>query len=108
MTTLTNFVDGGVMKIIAESPTPEMYQSGLEIDCQCARCGSICGWQTCEICNGDGLAYKGMDQACGECHGHCGYQCCLSDYDWCMANPMEGRENVRRGQVEWFTVKEPA
>ena len=35
------------MKIIAEHPPAEMYATGQEIDCQCARCGGSCVWVDC-------------------------------------------------------------
>ena len=33
------------MNVIADHPTPEMYATGQEIDCQCARCGGSCEWK---------------------------------------------------------------
>lgn len=103
------------MKIIAEHPPAEMYQSVLEIDVQCARCGSSCDYEPCDNCE-DG--YDGHD--CGEdvccclypeenvlcdiCDGHGGWNRCLSSREWCEANPLPGREQIERGQLEWFTL----
>lgn len=104
------------MKAIAEHPTPEMYQSGLEIDCQCARCGSSMDGGSCEYCE-DG--FDGHD--CGDdcccclrpeenvqcqfCDGTGVWHRCLSSPEWCEANPLPGRESVERGQIEWFTFE---
>ncbi len=103
------------MKAIGEQPTDEMYRSGEEIDCQCARCGSSVHSEHCEYCE-DG--YDGHD--CGEdcccclnpeenvlcqfCLGAGVFHFCLSSAEWCQANPMPGREDVERGAIEWFTV----
>lgn len=103
------------MKAIADRPPPEMYSAGLEIDCQCARCGSSCEYRRCDSCE-DG--YDGHD--CGEdtccclhpeenvvcqiCDGDGGWNVCLSSPEWCEANPLAGRESVQRGAIEWFTV----
>lgn len=104
------------MRVIAERPTPEMYRSGLEIDCQCARCGSSVATECCEYCE-DG--YDGHD--CGEdvccclhpeenvpcqyCRGSGVWHTCVSSPGWCEANPLPGREGVGRGAIEWFTVE---
>lgn len=100
---------------IGDRPSDEMYRSGLDIDCCCARCGSSCDYLDCHNCD-DG--YEGHD--CGEdcccclypednvvcqyCNGHGGWHRCLSSEQWCNANPLPGREAVQRGAVEWFTV----
>ncbi len=100
--------------VIAEHPPPEMYAPGVEIDCQCARCGSSCDWVDCwEGCEDgyhnryeeDPLWYdNAYDQPCHTCHAHGGWQMCISSAEWCKANPLPGRGNVERGQIEWFTV----
>ena len=96
------------MKHIGPHPTNEMYQAGLEINCQCARCGSSCGWVDCTECSGDGYEVDPCDGnltgTCDCCHGYGGWQLCLSDHDWCKANPLPDRENVKRGEIEWFTL----
>lgn len=105
-------------KIIADRPSNEMYRSGLEIDCQCARCGSSIDTEPCEYCE-DG--YDGHD--CGEdcccclepednmicqyCDGSGVWHCCLSSPEWCQANPVPGRESIPRGKIEWFTIGGP-
>lgn len=104
------------MKAIADHPPDEMYKQGVEIDCQCARCGSSVFSEHCDQCE-DG--YSGHD--CGEdccccafpednipcdyCRGRGVWHRCMSSPDWCNANPMPGRENVERGQIEWFTIE---
>lgn len=103
------------MNAIGERPTDEMYASGLEIDCRCARCGSEVYSERCEHCE-DG--YDGHD--CGEdcccclhpednvpcqyCRGTGFWRMCVSSPKFCEANPLPGREGVPRGRLEWFTV----
>lgn len=103
------------MRAIAERPPDEMYASGLEIDCQCARCGSSVETERCEYCE-DG--FDGHD--CGEdcccclhpeenvpcqyCRGTGVWRRCMSFMKWCEENPLSGREAVQRGEIEWFTV----
>lgn len=100
--------------VIADRPTDEMYHSGLEIDAQCARCGSSCAREHCWNCE-DGFSdhdcgedtcccrYPEPNVVCGVCRGYGGWQMCLSSAEWCQANPLPGREGVERGQIEWFT-----
>ncbi|MGE4195945.1 MAG: hypothetical protein AB7G11_02320 [Phycisphaerales bacterium] len=103
------------MNVIAARPTDEMYATGLEIDCQCARCGSSVHAEHCDQCE-DG--YDGHD--CGEdccaclypednvecqyCDGTGVWRTCLSSPEWCAANPLPGRESVERGTLEWYTI----
>lgn len=104
------------MKAIADHPPPEMYASGLEIDCQCARCGASCGWVDCWNDCEDGylnrheedpLWYEDeYDCPCDICSARGGWQVCLSSAEWCEANPLPGREAIPRGKIEWFTVEE--
>lgn len=62
--------------VIANHPP----QDGREWDCQCARCGS-----TIARVNGP---------------------VCVSGAAWCEAHPIQGRENVQRGAIEWFVIGE--
>lgn len=99
--------------VIAQYPPSD----GREWDCQCARCGSSCDWSDCWDCH-DGYSHhdcmddccccldKSPNVVCDECHGHGGWWECLSSGSWCNANPLEGRGNVPRGQIEWFTFDE--
>jgi len=105
------------MNVIAAEPPPEMYATGLEIDCQCARCGSSIATESCEYCE-DG--YSGHD--CGEdtccclypednircqhCNGKAVLHQCLSSSAWCERNPLPGREEIERGEIEWFTINQ--
>lgn len=101
---------------IGKHPLPEMYGEGLEIDCQCARCGSSCDWQECvgdgcydgviEDFEDDGLDGLSPRTKCPECEGRGGTQRCMSSHEWCEANPLPGRESVKRGAIEWFTISE--
>ena len=89
---------------------------GKEYDCQCARCGSSCDYQECENCGGEGFdghecgedccmcRYPEENVPCDICLGHGGWYRCMSSPEWCEANPLSGRENVRRS-IEWFEVK---
>lgn len=53
---------------------------------QCARCGSTMTFD-------DDAGDEGLWR-------------CLSDYEWCQANPREGRENVEaRWSPEYFTIR---
>jgi hypothetical protein len=89
-----------------------MYRSGLELNCQCARCGSsvnseLCDYFECE----DGYRFDcedGImdDEPCPECHGHPIFHQCLSSREFCEANPLPGRESVDRGSIEWYCVLE--
>ncbi len=91
---------------------------GREWDCSCARCGSSVDWEDCTNCD-DG--YDGHD--CGEdccccadpepnvvchyCHGRGGWNGCMSSATWCQGNPLPGRENVKRGELEWYVLSAP-
>lgn len=88
---------------------------GRQWNCQCARCGSSCDIEVCEECDGEGV--DGHDcgddccccgwpdednMVCQYCHGDGDRWTCVSSSYWCQANPLPGRENVERGQIEWF------
>lgn len=102
------------MKAIADSPPPEMYAAGSEIDCQCARCGSDVFSERCEYCE-DGFdghdcgedccccQYPEDNVPCQYCGGSGMWRRCLSSPEWCEANPMPGRESIKRGAIEWYT-----
>lgn len=68
---------------IGEYP-PRSPSRGMVWENQCARCGSSVD-----------LDYVGEDAYC----------VCLSSVDWCEANPLPGREAVRRGELEWFEIE---
>src|ERR1700683_4883250 len=85
---------------------------GRNLDFQCARCGSSVEWHQCEVCGGSGetepgglyeigpLWYDLNDcDPCIQCGGMASECVCLSSPEWCEANPLEGRENVKRGQI---------
>lgn len=91
-------------------------QDGREWDCQCARCGSSVHWEPCGACGGEGISGPGelYDQdplwydeddysTCHQCGGEASWGICISPPEWCEANPAKGRENIKRGEIEWFT-----
>lgn len=105
---------------IGDHPPDSMYRNGVEIDCQCARCGSSCDYVDCGHCDEGSLGSDCIDDLChgGECiHGDSGFiPCdicggaggwheCLSSPEFCNGNPLPGRENVERGKIEWFTIE---
>lgn len=85
------------------------------IEYQCARCGSGLDFEECGNCD-EGV--NGHD--CGEdccccadpednltcdiCHGTGTLPHCASSKEWCGANPMKGREHVRRSTPEQFVL----
>ena len=100
--------------IIADNPPSD----GQQWDCQCARCGSSCYYVDCEHCGfedfpgyvnryeEDPLWYDEDDLwPCDVCQGQGAWAVCLSDCQWCELNPLEGREDVERGKIEWFVIK---
>jgi hypothetical protein len=105
------------MRIIAEHPAPEMYASGEEIYCRCARCGSSVDHRHCDYCE-DGFdghdcgedccccEFPEQNVPCDVCGGTGVWHDCMSSPDWCEANPLPGREDVPRGDLEWYTVPE--
>lgn len=93
-----------------------MHRAGVEIDCQCARCGSSMDYERCtelgcedgwiEDLDDDGFDDLDRRWRCDICRGQGGWHRCMSSPEWCKANPLEGRENVQRGEIEWFTIPE--
>lgn len=75
-----------------------------EEDCQCARCGSSCGWLDCWDCGGTGEIVDERDwtlgglidasEPCRNCEGYGGWHYCLSGRDWCEGHPLPGREGI--------------
>lgn len=66
---------------------------------QCARCGSTLVFEDCQLCPATGW-WDDNDPNCPVCHGNGTEPVCVSDHDWCWANPLPGRENVTRSTVE--------
>lgn len=102
---------------IGPRPPDSFYRAGMEIDCQCARCGSSMDYERCNQCE-DGYS----DHDCGDdcccclepelnvpcdlCRGQGGWHTCLSSPEWCEANPLPGREQIKRGEIEWTCSEE--
>lgn len=93
-------------------------RDGREWDAQCARCGSSLDWHQCDVCEGGGITGPGelYEQAplwydpedfdlCHHCHGESSWPYCLSSREWCNANPIKGREEIKSGTPEWFAIK---
>ena len=88
-------------------------RDGRDWNCQCARCGSSCDSIGCDECDNDGIVLEddyndeGDDcyVECPDCCGNPVRYYCLSSPEWCKANPVDGRENVPRGMIEWFVVR---
>ena len=101
-------VTGTITLVIGRCP-----RDGRNWDCQCARCGSSCDFHDCDNCGGDGeiededWQFEGEFHRCDWCHGSGGHWACLSSPEYCEANPADGRADVRRGTVEWFTFEAP-
>lgn len=103
------------MNHIGPEPTPEMYQSGYEIDCQCARCGGMIESVPCEHCV-DGFdghecgedccacAFPEPNCICQYCYGDGHRLLCCNSWQWCIDNPLPDRENVLRHTLEWFAT----
>lgn len=106
------------MSEISDLPSDAMYSSGMEIDCQCARCGSSIANEDCGECD-DGFdghdcgedccccLYPEDNMPCQYCRGTGRHLFCISSAEWCDANPLPGREEIERGKIEWFTVEGP-
>lgn len=98
---------------IGARPPAHFYRAGFEIDCQCARCGSSIATERCEYCE-DGFhghdcgedccccAEPEENVRCRECDGTGVWRSCISSADWCCTHPLPGREEVKRGAIEWY------
>lgn len=98
--------------VIADHPPAD----GREWSCQCARCGSSCDWSECDWCGGEGVdghdcgedccccSYPDDNVTCDICCGTGGWWTCLSSASFCLQNPLPGREDIKRGNAEWFVV----
>ena len=98
-----------VEKVIGPCP-----RDGRTWDCQCARCGSSCYFVDCDNCSGEGWiededwqADEGDGWDCEWCRGSGGHWACVSSPEYCEANPCEGRGELKRGTIEWFTFEAP-
>jgi hypothetical protein len=98
--------------VIGECPN-----DGRQWECQCARCGSSLEFEECDNCAGEGVyghecgedtcccLHPEDNVPCNYCGGKGNYPQCLSVSTWCEANPLPGRENVKRSTPEWFVVE---
>lgn len=78
---------------------------GREWDCQCARCGSSVIDEWCPDCGGDCEVWEdGESFSCSTCDGAGCWRVCASEDGWCEAHPIPGREQIRRGAIEWFVT----
>ena len=51
---------------------------------------------------GDDVVSDMQVVVCDTCRGYGGWNQCGNDAKWCEANPLPGRESVKRGTLEWF------
>jgi len=84
---------------------------------QCARCGSSADAVWCDNCDRDGMSHHDCGEdvccclypednvPCDWCDGRGWFGVCLSTPEFCEANPLPGRENVKRGTTEPVYVK---
>ncbi len=87
---------------------------GRDWHCQCARCGSSCDWQDCEECEdgfvemdfGDDVVSEFDWVRCPHCKTHGGWWRCMSSTEYCEGNPIDGRETIHHGEIEWYTLEE--
>lgn len=92
---------------------PYPPRDGRNWEPQCARCGSSVDFTHCDDCE-DGLdghdcgddccccLHPEDNVVCQTCYGHGVRWTCLSSVGWCFGNPLPGREEVLRGQIEWY------
>lgn len=73
------------------------------IEIQCARCGSSLTYEPCEWCPATGC-FDDYDPDCPRCHGEGFVPWCCSHAEYCEANPLPGRKDVKRHSVEEFEV----
>lgn len=95
-------------KVIGRRP-----RDGREWEPQCARCGSSCVFEDCDNCCGEGeiedddWQCEGEFYRCDWCLGAGGFESCCSSREHCEAHPLPGREDIKRGVIEWFTFDPP-
>ena len=85
-------------------------------DCQCARCGSSMEFEECWNCGGTKFSYHDCGEdccccldpednvICDICDGDGGWLLCISSPEWCQANPLGNRENIKSSTPEWFYI----
>lgn len=95
-----------------ETVIGECPKDGREWEPCCGRCGSSVDRELCYDCDGDGFVEDELmeDDAdadfetCPDCGGTGGWWRCMSSPEWCAENPLLDRENIGRGEIEWFTT----
>ena len=89
----------------------EVFQGRLPVGEHeiCAECR-----EGCDTCGNDGFIMDDETEwdeheefrTCPDCRGTpVRYHCC-SSREFCEANSLPGRENVERGAIQWFEIKE--
>jgi hypothetical protein len=71
---------------------------------QCRRCGSSLDFQDGGFCEACGYSVDDPDPTCPACSGTGRMPVCGSTAEWCEANPLPGRDDVRRHTPESFEV----
>jgi hypothetical protein len=87
-------------------------RDGKQYECQCARCGGSTEWIDCTEWDcedghreedwGDDVVSDMELVVCSVCKGYGGWNNCGNSPEWCNANPLPGREEIKRGEIEWF------
>lgn len=81
-----------------------------ETGAQCGRCGSSVTRIDCPECEdgyeeydyGDDVVSEINYRPCSVCQAKGGWYVCLSSPEWCLANPIPGRDDVSRGMIEEY------
>lgn len=100
------------LKLMTHDEADRLF--GSDRDCQCGRCGSSMDFIDCDVCGGEGHIDVDDDERtvstaewCYQCDGDGSWPVCISTADYCEANPLPGREDVKRHTVEWFEIVDP-
>lgn len=106
-----SIIDAGIEWYAYRDADGDLTREG----CQCARCGSSAELRTCWSCGGDGVMDDDVAEydyefddwemvPCSSCGGTGGSYHCVSDPEWCEANPITGREHIASTAIrpeEW-------
>lgn len=121
MSSLIAQFDGGALPPLPPDPRRGLIlrkpRDGKHYDCNCARCGGDTEWIECWNCFGEGTdghdcgedcccAFPEDNVRCDWCRGQGGELECGNSSQWCEANPLPDREEIKRGELEWYEVNQ--